>query len=176
MSIEMQIIPCKVCGKPYRVYAFYAGDQTACSDCQNMAQFNEQVGRVPEHVQKYKSIPYVCPQESNDLRLKKYFGERMQSVPKNKVILKNWSMYSNTSFYSAPEDRRMRLNGNAYGDPRRSAEGNYIRTSPIEKIADDLSWAETENTHYVLENMNEDYREWLENYRKNGDTGQIVSE
>jgi recombinational DNA repair protein (RecF pathway) len=31
---------CPVCGKPYKVYAFYAGDQSACPKCVREAESN----------------------------------------------------------------------------------------------------------------------------------------
>jgi endogenous inhibitor of DNA gyrase (YacG/DUF329 family) len=33
-------VKCPICGKPYKVYAFYAGDPTACSDCVRKADKN----------------------------------------------------------------------------------------------------------------------------------------
>lgn len=32
-----QTIKCGICGKPYVVYAFYAGDQSACGECRTKA-------------------------------------------------------------------------------------------------------------------------------------------
>jgi len=31
-------VKCPICGKPYKVYAFYAGDQSACPSCQTEAK------------------------------------------------------------------------------------------------------------------------------------------
>jgi transposase-like protein len=38
-----QTMKCPICGDPYKVYAFYAGDQSACPDCQRKA--NEKRGK-----------------------------------------------------------------------------------------------------------------------------------
>lgn len=85
-----------------------------------------------------------------------------------KIILKNWSIVADTRYdYYDPLYKISRLQGNSYGDPRRSAEGNFITTGPIEELAADLSWARTANTYYALENMDEHYHLWLEEYRKN---------
>lgn len=35
-----QTVKCKICGKPYVVYAFYSGDQSACPSCRNKARSN----------------------------------------------------------------------------------------------------------------------------------------
>jgi len=31
---------CKICGKPYKYYPYYAGDQSACPDCRKRAKEN----------------------------------------------------------------------------------------------------------------------------------------
>jgi len=33
-----QTVACPICGKPYVLYAFYAGDQSACGDCRTEAR------------------------------------------------------------------------------------------------------------------------------------------
>jgi len=35
-----QTIRCKICGKPYKVYSHYAGDQSACPECVRQAEVN----------------------------------------------------------------------------------------------------------------------------------------
>ena len=30
-------VKCPICGEPYKVYPFYAGDQSACQECQAKA-------------------------------------------------------------------------------------------------------------------------------------------
>lgn len=37
-----QTLKCPICGKPYKVYAFYAGDQSACQECVRKAETNAQ--------------------------------------------------------------------------------------------------------------------------------------
>ena len=37
MMAEVTTIKCPICGEPYKVYAFFAGDQSACSHCQQKA-------------------------------------------------------------------------------------------------------------------------------------------
>jgi hypothetical protein len=32
-----QVVKCPICGRPYRIYSHYAGDQSACSGCRAMA-------------------------------------------------------------------------------------------------------------------------------------------
>ena len=35
---DSKIIKCPVCGRPYRVYMFYAGDQSACPECRKKTE------------------------------------------------------------------------------------------------------------------------------------------
>lgn len=32
-----QTVKCPICNQPYKVYAHYSGDQSACQDCQTKA-------------------------------------------------------------------------------------------------------------------------------------------
>ncbi|MHA1685255.1 MAG: hypothetical protein ACTSYD_02480 [Candidatus Heimdallarchaeaceae archaeon] len=36
-------VKCPICGRPYKVYPFYSGDQSACPSCQREAM--QQTGR-----------------------------------------------------------------------------------------------------------------------------------
>lgn len=33
-------VKCRICGEPYKVYAYYAGDQSACPPCRARAEAN----------------------------------------------------------------------------------------------------------------------------------------
>lgn len=38
MSLSEQTVKCPLCSNPYKTYAFYAGDQSACSKCVKKAE------------------------------------------------------------------------------------------------------------------------------------------
>lgn len=38
MMTEEQTIKCPICGEPYTVYMYYAGDQSACPECRKKAK------------------------------------------------------------------------------------------------------------------------------------------
>lgn len=38
MSITEQTVKCPICGNPYKIYAYYAGDQSACPRCRSKAE------------------------------------------------------------------------------------------------------------------------------------------
>jgi hypothetical protein len=38
MEMNGQTVKCPICGDPYQVMPFYAGDQSACSDCVRKAK------------------------------------------------------------------------------------------------------------------------------------------
>ena len=40
---DSQVVKCNICGKPYRFFAFYAGDQSACPACRAEADRNSGV-------------------------------------------------------------------------------------------------------------------------------------
>jgi len=42
MSLMEQTVKCPICGKPYKVMAFYAGDQSACRSCVQEAEQSHQ--------------------------------------------------------------------------------------------------------------------------------------
>ena len=50
--MEGGTIKCPICGRPYKWYAYYAGDQSACSSCR--AEAEEAVRRpdTPEQIRK----------------------------------------------------------------------------------------------------------------------------
>jgi hypothetical protein len=61
-----------------------------------------------------------------------------------KATLKNWKEVSEVDYTY--------LTGFAYNHPDPSIpDGGYVRTSPIEKIAEDRKSATTRNTNYTLE-------------------------
>ncbi len=37
---EDKTVKCPICGEPYKVMMFYAGDQSACPKCRNKAEDN----------------------------------------------------------------------------------------------------------------------------------------
>jgi len=37
-DVNERTVKCPICGKPYKVSPFYAGDQSACPDCQMKAR------------------------------------------------------------------------------------------------------------------------------------------
>jgi endogenous inhibitor of DNA gyrase (YacG/DUF329 family) len=39
--MNKRTVKCPICGKPYKVYAFYAGDQSACPKCRTEAAAQE---------------------------------------------------------------------------------------------------------------------------------------
>ncbi len=39
-KMDETTVKCKICGKPYKVYAFFVGDQSACPDCIREANRN----------------------------------------------------------------------------------------------------------------------------------------
>ena len=56
-----QTLKCPICGNPYKVYAFYSGDQSACGQCLSKAKSIEKPGN---------SWPLHCdnwPQNSDNL-------------------------------------------------------------------------------------------------------------
>ena len=55
-----QTVKCKICGKPYKFYMFYAGDQSACPACRREAE--DAINRPSS------------PEETD--RRKKYFGNK----------------------------------------------------------------------------------------------------
>lgn len=38
--MQEQTVKCNICGQPYKVYMFMAGDQSACPSCRAQAQAN----------------------------------------------------------------------------------------------------------------------------------------
>lgn len=42
-----QTVRCRLCGKPYTFYAFYAGDQSACPSCRAAAQVEIETVATP---------------------------------------------------------------------------------------------------------------------------------
>lgn len=38
---EEKTVKCPICEEPYKVYPFYAGDQSACPDCRAKAERKE---------------------------------------------------------------------------------------------------------------------------------------
>lgn len=38
--MDEKIVKCPICGKPYTVYPFYYGDQSACLKCRDEARKN----------------------------------------------------------------------------------------------------------------------------------------
>lgn len=47
-----QTMKCPVCGRPYKVYSHYAGDQTACPECRREAEEDANLSRE-EYFRKY---------------------------------------------------------------------------------------------------------------------------
>ena len=39
-------VKCPICGRPYKVYAFKAGDQSACPKCVSEAEGGPLMGRI----------------------------------------------------------------------------------------------------------------------------------
>lgn len=35
---DVQTVKCNICGRPYKFYAFMAGDQSACPSCRSQAE------------------------------------------------------------------------------------------------------------------------------------------
>ena len=38
--VDSTTVKCKICGKPYAIYMFYAGDQSCCESCRMKAKQN----------------------------------------------------------------------------------------------------------------------------------------
>jgi recombinational DNA repair protein (RecF pathway) len=43
--MSQQTVKCRICGKPYHVYMYYSGDQSACPSC--IQQAEEQMNNNP---------------------------------------------------------------------------------------------------------------------------------
>ena len=41
-----QTVKCPICGSPYKVYMYYAGDQSACPRCRVEAQNNDLIDTI----------------------------------------------------------------------------------------------------------------------------------
>lgn len=54
MSMTEQTVKCPICGRPYKVYSHYAGDQSACSSCRAEASKN---ASVPESWRRFPVWP-----------------------------------------------------------------------------------------------------------------------
>lgn len=61
MSMTEQTVKCPICGNPYKVYAYHAGDQSACSSCVRKAESNSRGG-------DFRDFPRESQQE--------YFGKK----------------------------------------------------------------------------------------------------
>ena len=61
MSMTEQTVKCPICGNPYKVYAYHAGDQSACSSCVRKAESNSRWG-------DFRDFPRESQQE--------YFGKK----------------------------------------------------------------------------------------------------
>jgi sarcosine oxidase delta subunit len=47
--MDEKTVKCPICGKPYKVYSMYAGDQSACPKCVEEAEKN---------MGKWQELPY----------------------------------------------------------------------------------------------------------------------
>lgn len=55
MSLSEQTVKCKICGRPYKTYAYFAGDQSACSRCVREAESNRSNDvRIPEGLNRVR--------------------------------------------------------------------------------------------------------------------------
>jgi endogenous inhibitor of DNA gyrase (YacG/DUF329 family) len=52
MSITEQTVKCPVCGRPYKFYAFMAGDQSACPACVKAAESAVKAPDTPEQIRR----------------------------------------------------------------------------------------------------------------------------
>jgi len=39
--MDERTVKCPLCGEPYKAYAFFAGDQSACPECRGKAERNK---------------------------------------------------------------------------------------------------------------------------------------
>lgn len=62
-----QTIACRICGKPYVFYAFYAGDQSACPSCRAAAQAEVKTVVSP-------AIPALKPESPVDRLIRECSG------------------------------------------------------------------------------------------------------
>lgn len=98
-------------------------------------------------------------------------------LPKeNKPVatLKDWYAvggfdgYGRYNVYTAPECKIVKLCGTVYNHPEgRHYDGKNIQTSRVLTTTDISEWStvETLNTIYLLENMQPDYKEYLDKKR-----------
>ncbi len=61
-----ETVKCRICGKPYKFFVFYAGDQSACPDCRSAAKRGIERESSPDE----------------DRRRKAHFGNLQQDTPK----------------------------------------------------------------------------------------------
>lgn len=51
MLDDGKVVKCPICGGPYRIYSYYAGDQSTCPKCQKEADKNMDLDK-PEWTKK----------------------------------------------------------------------------------------------------------------------------
>ena len=49
MGSQERTVKCPICGRPYKVVPFYAGDQSACPKCVDEAEINMRRGKGEAH-------------------------------------------------------------------------------------------------------------------------------
>lgn len=54
MVMMEHTVKCRICGKPYVIYAMYAGDQSACSECRAEARKGVSRPSTPEEIARRK--------------------------------------------------------------------------------------------------------------------------
>lgn len=55
MTSSEQTVQCPICGNPYKVYAWFAGDQSACPDCIRTAEIGKKCDRMIEDIKRHLS-------------------------------------------------------------------------------------------------------------------------
>ena len=51
-----QTIKCPICGRPYKAYSHYAGDQSACPACRKEAEDDIRRPDTPEQEKRRKGV------------------------------------------------------------------------------------------------------------------------
>jgi hypothetical protein len=94
--------------------------------------------------------------------------------------LENWSFVD--SAYTAPEHRKLHLQGEVHGD-KRFKDGNFVRTSHVLEFLPDVAplTALTRHTRYRLGKIDPEFSQWmtteglvLEGYKKPFDVYSIT--
>lgn len=80
--------------------------------------------------------------------------------------LENWAIRSHSNDpFQAPELQSKYLTGTVY-DNSNFKDGSFIKTSRVQEISEDQSYAKTLNTTYMLGEPHPDYVEYLNSQSK----------